>query len=386
MGSAEDNILYKSTINTLYKKFKWKCEFICDEGQHTIFVVFDPDRKRKMRVKISPSTSVKRTEEIVEWPNLFHPNILPLYNIFRYDQRIRIFLMPYTESTMAEQLHPERTRNLFGGFLTVKKWLYQILSALDYLHVRNLHHLNLNLENQLITDRGNIRLSDFEHLNSKNKIIKIDEVGMKTVYRPPELCWYEENQIGKKEFVASHLDLWAYGIISLQAITAQKLNLDPIRWQCNSHLSNWRLWKIEVGDTLNLITRKPAYFQYILQSSYPTTIFTKRDIRNCYAFLYSFLREDPENRLPVKYAIKHNFLSPYNRERLSTPTCELTLEDKLGKTASLSCLQITYPIIENESKKNIEIPGKAKIKKIKRVESCPNSLEYFVKPNKNISI
>ena len=60
----------------------------------------------------------------------------------------------------------------------IKKYIRQILNGLEYLHSKNMIHLNLNPNNVLVDSSGKIKISDYIEFNiitkfNSERIIKI---------------------------------------------------------------------------------------------------------------------------------------------------------------------------------------------------------------------
>jgi calcium/calmodulin-dependent protein kinase kinase 2 len=89
---------------------------------------------------------------------------------------------------------------------TIKVILFGLAKALDYLHNNNIVHRDIKPDNILINKEYIPKLSDF---SISSEIID-EDVFTKTegnnFFYSPELC------LGKKEFAAKPVDIWAYGI------------------------------------------------------------------------------------------------------------------------------------------------------------------------------
>lgn len=88
-------------------------------------------------------------------------------------------------------------------FTTLKKILYDIVLALQYIHNRGMAHNDLKLENIFIDKNLNAKLGDFGF--SSNKLISVNRV-YHGIYDPPE--FYEKYEINTLQS-----DIWSLGII-----------------------------------------------------------------------------------------------------------------------------------------------------------------------------
>ena len=92
--------------------------------------------------------------------------------------------------------------------LEVKYYLFQIVNALKYLKNNKIIHRNLKLQNILISDKMNVKLSDF-HLAAKldsDKEIRSLRIGSPN-YMAPEIIDITDNGYSYE------VDIWALGVI-----------------------------------------------------------------------------------------------------------------------------------------------------------------------------
>lgn len=97
------------------------------------------------------------SREIQIMKTLHHPNIIDVHSIHQNKEGIFIF-MKYAEK--GDLLDYVRINGPLTEKLS-KLWFYQMSSAVQYLHVRNIAHRDLKCENILISGNKNIKLGDF---------------------------------------------------------------------------------------------------------------------------------------------------------------------------------------------------------------------------------
>ena len=96
----------------------------------------------------------------------------------------------------------------------VKWYMFQLLSALDYLHKNNIMHRDLKTSNILVSNSHVIKLTDFglaRTLKFGNDINYTNNV-MTLWYRPPELL------LGERHY-ATKADIWSAGCIFGELLT-----------------------------------------------------------------------------------------------------------------------------------------------------------------------
>jgi cyclin-dependent kinase-like len=144
---------------------------------------------------------------------LKHPNVVRLIEVFR--RRGRIYLVfEYVEKTLLEDLeaHP-------GGIasLTLKKYIYQLLRALEYIHKHNIVHRDIKPENLLISKQGVLKLCDFGFARTLSRPgAKYTDYVATRWYRAPELL------VGDTSY-GQPVDIWAVGCMLSELITGMPL-------------------------------------------------------------------------------------------------------------------------------------------------------------------
>ena len=161
-------------------------------------------RAMKIIKKLSTENSQKEDDinfksEITILMDIDHPNIIKIFEYYS-DESNYYIITEYVSGC-----------ELYDFILKAKKFtekqaaiiLYQILSALNYLHSKNIVHRDVKSENILITSDLNIKLIDFGmSVKVDNKKLK-DMVGT-SYYMAPEVI---RREYGPK------CDIWSCGII-----------------------------------------------------------------------------------------------------------------------------------------------------------------------------
>ncbi len=138
---------------------------------------------------------------------LDHPHIMKMHEVFLWNNKNCIVMDFMKGGDLLEYI-------LKNGKLSIdasKKFLSQIISAVQYLHGMNIVHRDLKLDNILIGEEGNIKICDFGFARY------FDCDGLETVcgsshYMAPEI-------VGKFKYQGSKTDVWSIGVILFAMVT-----------------------------------------------------------------------------------------------------------------------------------------------------------------------
>lgn len=160
--------------------------------------------KRDSIMKDSES-EVKIHREINSLRLLSHPNIVNLVEVLKSGKYIGIVL----EYASGGELFDYILQHKYLKENVAKKLFAQLVSGVDYMHLKGLIHRDLKLENLLLDKHKNIVISDFGFVNSYNR--DRNDL-MKTscgspCYAAPELVLTQSPYSGRK------VDIWSLGVI-----------------------------------------------------------------------------------------------------------------------------------------------------------------------------
>ena len=175
--------------------------------------------------------------EINIMSRLNHPNIIKLYSHFEDESDI-FLVMEYAKNG---DLFPIIQKSKRLETIIVKKYMEQIISAVKYLHnfVPPIIHGDIKLENILLDENGNCKLTDFGWSNydyGRNSEI----FGGTPEYFSPEMI----NQTGYDK----RCDIWAIGVLFYEMLTGENpfhsvdgnrifTNIQTLQIKRNRHLS-----------------------------------------------------------------------------------------------------------------------------------------------------
>uniref|UniRef100_A0A8D0DWR0 Cyclin-dependent kinase-like 3 n=1 Tax=Salvator merianae TaxID=96440 RepID=A0A8D0DWR0_SALMN len=138
-----------------------------------------------------------------------HENLVNLIEVFRQKKKIHL-VFEFIDHTILDELqhysHGLDNRRL-------KRYLYQILRAIDYLHSNNVIHRDIKPENILVSQTGITKLCDFGFARTLAAPgdIYTDYVATRW-YRAPELV-LKDTSYGKP------VDIWALGCMIIEMAT-----------------------------------------------------------------------------------------------------------------------------------------------------------------------
>ena len=165
---------------------------------------------------IEDHNNVKNIQSLVEnienIKKLKHPNLLDYIAVWYKENTNKIVII--TELLQGGNLQEYRKYQKKLKIKLVKKWIKQILTALDYLHTNNYIHHDIKSQNILI-DRisGNLKLGELIFAE------KMEEKGYFTKYIGTEEFMAPEVKEGKYNFKA---DIYSLGLTIIQFITMEK--------------------------------------------------------------------------------------------------------------------------------------------------------------------
>ncbi|XP_012663582.1 cyclin-dependent kinase-like 3 isoform X2 [Otolemur garnettii] len=158
-----------------------------------------------------PEKSVNKiaTREIKFLKQFRHENLVNLIEVFRQKKKIHL-VFEFIDHTVLDELqhycHGLESKRL-------RKYLFQILRAIDYLHGNNIIHRDIKPENILVSQSGITKLCDFGFARTLAAPgdIYTDYVATRW-YRAPELV-LKDTSYGKP------VDIWALGCMIIEMAT-----------------------------------------------------------------------------------------------------------------------------------------------------------------------
>lgn len=119
---------------------------------------------KTVAAKIVPSRNFRKLESEI-WRKLLHPNIIPMMDYMKFEN-FEVFIMPLEQQTLYDCMKRSSFRKKSYGFQVTTKWLRDVLCGIDYLHKIQVCHLDVKVDNVLISDNMTALLSDFSCVNT----------------------------------------------------------------------------------------------------------------------------------------------------------------------------------------------------------------------------
>ena len=185
----------------------------------TVLHVFDKKLDKNIAVKViskikrSPSYINKVNEEISELKKLNHPNIVKFYGFLEANNQLLVKMEFIKHGTLKNWMKNKEKISEEEASIILKN----ILSAIEYLHSKQICHRDLKPENIMLSrenDLNSIKIVDFGlSTQNLNKLINNDYCGT-YIYMAPEL-------IEKKLYFIS-VDIWSIGILMFMLLNKGK--------------------------------------------------------------------------------------------------------------------------------------------------------------------
>ncbi|KAI9338375.1 kinase-like domain-containing protein [Zopfochytrium polystomum] len=148
---------------------------------------------------------------------LKHDNIVNLLEVFRRKGKLYL-VFEHVDHTILEDLdkHPHGLSDDRQNGV-VRKCMWQLLKAMDYLHSHHVIHRDIKPENILVSVNGIVKLCDFGFARTlAGPGAKYTDYVATRWYRAPELL------VGDTEY-GKAVDVWATGCIFAEILTGQPL-------------------------------------------------------------------------------------------------------------------------------------------------------------------
>ena len=150
--------------------------------------------------------------ELRYWPDLKHPNIVGLLEVFQTKRRVYMVL---EYASGGDMLHYVQ-RFGYVDESRSRLWFGQVCSALRYVHSRGLAHRDVKLENVLLTGgvRASVKIADFGFVcRSERNRLSATYCGSRS-YAAPEI-------LAGLPYDPKKADVWAAGVVLYIFVTGR---------------------------------------------------------------------------------------------------------------------------------------------------------------------
>uniref|UniRef100_A0AC35U0U1 Protein kinase domain-containing protein n=1 Tax=Rhabditophanes sp. KR3021 TaxID=114890 RepID=A0AC35U0U1_9BILA len=154
------------------------------------------------KTAMNPASIQKLYREVRIMKQLNHPNIVKLYQVMENETTLYLVLQLCEGGEVFDflvahgRMKEKEARTKFR----------QIVSAVQYLHSKNIIHRDLKAENLLLDGDMNIKIADYGFANNFSQGLKLDTFCGSPPYAAPELFQ------GKK-YDGPEVDCWSLGVI-----------------------------------------------------------------------------------------------------------------------------------------------------------------------------
>ncbi|KAJ8650798.1 hypothetical protein MRB53_003821 [Persea americana] len=153
-------------------------------------------------LKVGVINQIKREIQVMRLVR--HPNVVQLYEVMASRTKM-YFVMEYVNGgDLFDQVNKGKLKEC-----VVRKCFQQLISAVDFCHSRGVFHRDLKLENLLLDEHGNLKVSDFglsALTESKQQDGLLHTLCGTPAYVAPEV-------INKKGYDGVKADIWSCGVI-----------------------------------------------------------------------------------------------------------------------------------------------------------------------------
>ncbi|GAB0098050.1 cyclin-dependent kinase-like 2 [Sergentomyia squamirostris] len=168
--------------------------------------------KKFLETEDDPTVRKMAMREIRMLKKLHHENLVNLIEVFRRKKRF-FLVFEYLEHTVLEELEA-RSGGL--GFVTARKYIFQVLRALNFIHSNDVIHRDIKPENVLVSRLGIVKLCDFGFARIYTENETFTDYVATRWYRSPELL------VGDPRY-GKEVDIWATGCLYAEMMTGEPL-------------------------------------------------------------------------------------------------------------------------------------------------------------------
>ena len=198
-------------------QFNYTKDIIGKGGFCSVYKVLYKYTNKYYALKIIDKNLVGTEEQIKNLSNelkimtqLNHPNLLKIISYFEDNENIYIILPLASNGQWYNIIHKNKKQTKEE---IIKKYLYQTIEAIEYLHKNNIIHRDIKPENILIDDNDNAILSDFGIANFVKEGEKRETYCGTDEYLAPEII--------RGEGYNEKVDIWAFGILIYECISGK---------------------------------------------------------------------------------------------------------------------------------------------------------------------
>ncbi|KAM8764973.1 cyclin-dependent kinase-like 3 isoform 2-T2 [Rhynchonycteris naso] len=276
------------------------------EGSYgTVMKCKHKDTGQIVAIKIfyeKPEKSVNKIamREIKFLKQFHHENLVNLIEVFRQKKKIHL-VFEFIDHTVLDELQ-HHCHGLASKRL--RKYLFQIIRAIEYLHNNNIIHRDIKPENILVSQSGITKLCDFGFARTLAVPgdIYTDYVATRW-YRAPELV-LKDTSYGKP------VDIWALGCVVIEMATGNPF------FPSSSDLDLLHKIVLKVGNLTphlqNIFSKSPTFAGVVLPEVQHTKSSRKKypKLNGLLAdIVHACLQIDPAERISATDLLHHEYFT-----------------------------------------------------------------------------
>jgi len=254
-----------------------------------------------------PSTAIR---EIALLKQLQHPNIVRLYDVVHTEKRLTL-VFEFLDQDLKKYLDTHADKGIQA--FTIKSFLFQLLSGINYCHKNRVLHRDLKPQNLLINiQHGQLKLADFG-------LARAFGIPVRSLTHEVVTLWYRSPDVlmGSKHYSTS-VDMWSIGCIFAEMVTGRPLFpgtsekdqlLKIFVLLGTPSLASWP-GQAKLPQYKNDF---PVYEARDLAKLFPTLNKSGLDI------LRKFLRFDPDTRISAQEALAHPYFAEFHQNSKQQP-------------------------------------------------------------------
>eukprot|EP01054_Gregarina_sp_Poly1_P000837 Gregarina_sp_Poly_1__836@NODE_11_length_23386_cov_122_075861_g9_i0_p2_GENE_NODE_11_length_23386_cov_122_075861_g9_i0NODE_11_length_23386_cov_122_075861_g9_i0_p2_ORF_typecomplete_len1414_score170_58Pkinase/PF00069_25/4_1e73Pkinase/PF00069_25/6_4e03Pkinase_Tyr/PF07714_17/1_1e52Kinaselike/PF14531_6/5_1e17Kdo/PF06293_14/1_2e12Pkinase_fungal/PF17667_1/9_5e10RIO1/PF01163_22/4_3e09WaaY/PF06176_11/2_1e07APH/PF01636_23/3_3e06Haspin_kinase/PF12330_8/0_0015YrbLPhoP_reg/PF10707_9/0_0018Seadorna_VP7/PF07387_ len=157
----------------------------------------------------------RAAQEVNVMQQLTHPHIVKCWDAFLYRNTYLVIIMEYCQGgDMAALLNNMRATNMRFSEREICEALYQLASAIGFIHSHRILHRDLKPSNILIDRDGRLKIADFGVSKRVDNTAAAAQTSVGTPqYTPPEMVM--------TQFYTSQCDMWALGCVVHEMMALQ---------------------------------------------------------------------------------------------------------------------------------------------------------------------
>ncbi|KAK9465439.1 kinase-like domain-containing protein [Lipomyces arxii] len=230
----------------------------------------------KVVLKSAEKSDLNLAREIHHYRQLMHPHIARLYEVIITETLVWLVL----EYCAGDELYTYLNRNGRLSTDQTQRIFTQLCGAVAYIHMKNIVHRDLKLENILMDKHDNVKLCDFGFTRECEPKRLLQTFCGTICYAAPEM-------VKGEKYHGQAIDVWSLGII-LYALICGELPFDD---------------DDEIQTRKKISETEPEYPDYIPQDAL--------------ALLKAILSKKSTARPSALEILQHPFLSPYAAQQIA---------------------------------------------------------------------